>query len=55
MVKELFAQDRKYVYHAAIMDPHTGVELDLEQSWQMVGDLLDAHRDWLPDFLKSSV
>ena len=54
-VKALVSQDRQYVYHAAMMDPHTGAELDLEQIWQMVDDLLDAHRDWLPDFLKPSV
>ncbi len=54
-VKALIAQDRQYVYHAAMMDPHTGAELDLEQIWQMVDDLLDAHEDWLPEFLKSSV
>ena len=54
-VKALVAQDRQYVYHAAMMDPHTGAELDLEQIWQMVDDLLDAHEDWLPEFLKSSV
>ena len=53
-VKALVAQDRQYVYHAAMMDPHTGAELDLEQIWQMVDDLLDAHGDWLPEFLKSS-
>ena len=54
-VKALIAQDRQYVYHAAMMDPHTGAELDLEQIWQMVDDLLDAHEDWLPEFLKSRV
>ena len=54
-VKALIAQDRQYVYHAAMMDPHTGAELDLEQIWQMVDDLLDAHEDWLPEFLNSRV
>ena len=54
-VKALVAQDRQYVYHAAMMDPHTGAELDLEQIWQMVDELLDAHGDWLPEFLKSTV
>tara|TARA_A200000159_G_scaffold132162_1_gene129600 strand:- start:101 stop:1468 length:1368 start_codon:yes stop_codon:yes gene_type:complete len=54
-VKALVAQDRQYVYHAAMMDPHTGAELDLEQIWQMVDELLEAHGDWLPEFLKSSV
>ena len=54
-VKALITQDRQYVYHAAMMDPHTGAELDLEQIWQMVDDLLDAHEDWLPEFLNSRV
>ena len=54
-VKALIAQDRQYVYHAAMMDPHTGAELDLEQIWQMVDELLDAHGDWLPEFLKATV
>jgi alpha-galactosidase len=54
-VKALVAQDRQYVYHAAMMDPHTGAELDLEQIWQMVDELIEAHGDWLPEFLKSSV
>ena len=54
-VKALIAQDRQYVYHAAMIDPYTGAELDLEQIWQMVDDLLDAHGDWLPEFLKSRV
>ena len=53
-VKALIAQDRQYVYHAAMMDPHTGAELDLEQIWQMVDELIDAHGDWLPDFLSKS-
>ena len=50
-VEALISQDRQYVYHAAMMDPHTGAELDLEQIWLMVDDLLEAHEDWLPEFL----
>ena len=50
-VEALISQDRQYVYHAAMMDPHTGAELDLEQIWLMVDDLLEAHKDWLPEFL----
>ncbi|MDA7592257.1 alpha-glucosidase/alpha-galactosidase [Rhodobacteraceae bacterium] len=50
-VKALIGQDRQYVYYAAMMDPHTGAELDLEQIWQMVDELIDAHGDWLPEFL----
>ena len=50
-VEALISQDRQSVYHAAMMDPHTGAELDLEQIWLMVDDLLEAHKDWLPEYL----
>ena len=53
-VKALIAQDRQYVYHAAMMDPHTGAELDLDQIWQMVDSLLKEHGDWLPEFLSKT-
>jgi alpha-galactosidase len=39
---------REYIYHAAMLDPHTAAELDLEQIWSLVGDLIEAHGDWLP-------
>jgi len=38
---------RDHVYHAAMLDPHTAAELDLDQIWALVDDLLDAHRAWL--------
>ena len=53
-VEALISQDRQYVYHAAMMDPHTAAELDLEQIWLMVDDLLEAHKDWLPEFLSKT-
>lgn len=39
---------RDHVYHAAMLDPHTAAELDIERIYQMVDELLDAHREWLP-------
>jgi alpha-galactosidase len=39
---------REHVYHAAMLDPHTAAELDLDQIWALVDDLLDAHADTLP-------
>jgi alpha-galactosidase len=41
---------REHVYHAAMLDPHTAAELDLDQIWSLVDDLIDAHGDWLPPF-----
>lgn len=41
---------REHIYHAAMLDPHTAAELDLDQIWQLVDDLIAAHGDWLPHF-----
>jgi len=39
---------RDHVYHAAMCDPHTAAELDLDQISGLVDALLEAHRDWIP-------
>lgn len=41
---------REHIYHAAMLDPHTAAELDLEQIWSMVDDLIEAHGEWLPEY-----
>ncbi|HDQ71215.1 MAG TPA: alpha-glucosidase/alpha-galactosidase [Chloroflexi bacterium] len=41
---------RAHIYHAAMLDPHTGAELDLDQIWNLVDDLIEAHGDWLPTY-----
>jgi alpha-galactosidase len=49
-VRALVDQNREHIYHAAMMDPHTAAELDLQQIWDLTDDLLAAHGDWLPEF-----
>lgn len=39
---------REHIYHAAMLDPHTAAELDLDQIYALVDDLIEAHGDWLP-------
>lgn len=51
-VRALVEQNREHVYHAAMMDPHTGAELDLDQIWSAVDRLIEAHGAWLPDWLQ---
>ncbi|WP_226689459.1 alpha-glucosidase/alpha-galactosidase [Ruegeria arenilitoris] len=51
-VRALVDRNPEYIYHAAMMDPHTAAELDLRQIRNMVDDLLIAHADWLPDWCK---
>src|SRR5258706_2061958 len=41
---------REHIYHAAMLDPHTAAELDLDQIWSLVDDLITAHGDWLPAY-----
>ncbi len=41
---------REHIYHAAMLDPHTAAELDLEQIWNLVDDLIEKHGDWLPEY-----
>lgn len=40
---------RQHIYHAAMLDPHTAAELTLDEIWSLTGDLLEAHREWLPE------
>ncbi|MFO1210314.1 MAG: alpha-glucosidase/alpha-galactosidase [Amaricoccus sp.] len=47
-VAALLEENPEHIYHAAMLDPHTAAELDLDQIWQLVDQLLARHGDWLP-------
>ena len=49
-VEALVTGQKDFIYHAAMMDPHTAAELNLNQIWSMVDELIDAHEGWLPTF-----
>ena len=49
-VEAALTQKREHIYHAAMLDPHTAAELDLDQIWDLVDDLIEAHGDWLPAY-----
>lgn len=51
-VEAILTGNREHVYHAAMFDPHTAAELDLDQIWALVDDLLDAHGDFIPPNLR---
>ena len=53
-VAALIKESREHIYHAAMMDPHAGAELDLDQIWHLVDDLLAAHGDWLPAWAQTA-
>ncbi len=47
-VEALLTGNRDHIYHAAMLDPHTAAELDLDQIWKLVDDLLAEHKQWIP-------
>ena len=49
-VEAALTRKREHIYHAAMLDPHTAAELDLDQIWSLVDDLIEAHGDWLPEY-----
>jgi len=49
-VEAALTKKREHIYQAAMMDPHTGAELSLDQIWSLVDDLIEAHGDWLPEY-----
>ena len=42
---------KEHIYQAAMLDPHTGSELDVDTIIKMVDELIDAHGDYLPKYL----
>ena len=51
-VQALLTENPEHIYHAAMLDPHTGAELDLQQIWDLTHDLLAAHGTWLPEWAR---
>jgi len=50
VVEAALTGKREHIYHAAMLDPHTAAELDLDQIWRLVDELILAHREWLPEY-----
>ncbi|HHE70895.1 MAG TPA: alpha-glucosidase/alpha-galactosidase [Chloroflexi bacterium] len=49
-VEAALSGKREYIYHAAMLDPHTAAELDLDQIHALVDELIAAHGEWLPTY-----
>ena len=41
---------KEHIYQAAMLDPHTGSELDIDTIKKMVDDLIEAHGHYLPKY-----
>ena len=47
-VEAALSGKKEHVYHAAMLDPHTAAELSLDEIWDLVDDLLEAHAGMIP-------
>ena len=54
-VEAILQQNPERIYQAAMLDPHTAAELDLDQIWSLVNDLLAAHGEWIPETLRTTI
>ena len=41
---------KDHIYQAAMLDPHTGSELDIDNIKKMVDELIEAHGNWMPKY-----
>jgi len=49
-VEAALTRKKDHIYQAAMLDPHTGGELTIDQIRDLCDDLIEAHGDWLPRF-----
>lgn len=49
-IEAFVTKKKEHIYQAAMLDPHTGSELDIDTIIKMCDDLIDAHGIWLPKF-----
>ena len=41
---------KEHIYQAAMLDPHTGSELDIDTIKKMVDELIERHGSWMPEY-----
>ncbi len=51
VVQAAVTLEKEYIYRAAYLDPHTRDQLTLDEIKALCDDLIEAHGEWLPDFM----
>lgn len=49
-IEAFVTKKKEHIYQAAMLDPHTGSELNIDTIIKMCDDLIETHGDWLPKF-----
>ena len=50
-IEAAVTRKKEHIYQAAMLDPHTASELDIDTIKKMVDDLIEAHGDYMPKFV----
>ena len=49
-IEAAVTRKKEYIYQAAMLDPHTGSELSIDEIVSLCDDLIEAHKGWLPEY-----
>ena len=49
-IEAAHTRKKEHIYQAAMLDPHTGSELDIDSIRAMVDELIERHGNWMPKF-----
>lgn len=49
-IEAAVTKKKEHIYHAAMLDPHTASELSIPDIMAMVDELIEAEKDWLPEY-----
>lgn len=49
-IEAVLTRKKEYIYHAAMLDPHTSSELSCKDIYSLVDDLIEAHGEWMPEY-----
>ena len=49
-IEAAVTKKKEHIYHAAMLDPHTASQLSIPDIMAMVDELIEAEKDWLPEY-----
>lgn len=49
-VQAALTKKKEYICYAALLDPHTSSELTIDEIKALVDEMLEAHKEWLPEY-----
>ena len=49
-IEAAVTKKKEHIYQAAMLDPHTGSELSIDDIVKMVDELIEVHGDWMPKY-----